>query len=346
MSALTMRSNTAAVYGSNNMKVSGISRIISAICAVLFYGMAILFCSHGKEAASRTYIALSEPFDSSRAEVIFREEGTFADPIGFCFWGDREAVTLHCAATGSHVVVNQTVLSGNPGLMDAPSLWQGECYLDSETAWNLFSTEECREQTVSIQDVIYKAVGTISAWEPTMVSIAGSADGSALEYCVLAVTPEKGKLAAQQFLLRWDLAGTVISFYPLWVLVRNLLLIVPGIVTCHLFFHGRKLYKANPGIQCPRSILEMLAGAFLLLLVLSNILYLPDMFPSRRSDFSFWGNWWAEQRENLQNILMTPVGLMHLQMMLNMVKSILSSTAAIFLTLWTFRRRNNADTAD
>ena len=51
-------------------------------------------------------------------------------------------------------------------------------------------------------------------------------------------------------------------------------------------------------------------------------------------------------RENLENVLMTPVGLMHLQMMLNMVKSILSSTAAIFLTLWTFRRRNNADTAD
>ena len=51
------------------------------------------------------------------------------------------------------------------------------------------------------------------------------------------------------------------------------------------------------------------------------------------------GRWWDGQWKNLQTVLRTPMSEAHLQMMLDMVKSIGFSTAALLLFLWTFRRQ-------
>lgn len=328
-----------AGYGWNSMRIK---KILLILLTVILYICAVLFCLSAKEAANRTYLLLSEPIDAVRAEDIFIQELALADSIGFCFWGERENQWISCKETGGIVEVKQVLLFGNPGLLDAEELnWQTGCFLDEATALTLFGTSDCSEQTVWYHDRAYRAFDTISATQPTMLAIAEASDGSVLNRCVLDVSAETGKQSDQQFLLRWGLAGEVIDYYPLWVAVYDFLLILPLYLTFKFYFFGRRRTQS-----WGKRMILLLIMICLLVLLGSRIRFLPDMFPSRWSDFSFWGNWWGEQKKNFQLVLRTPMGELHLQMMLDMVKSILSSTAAFLIAAWTRRRQRYADTAD
>lgn len=317
-------------------------KILLILAAVMLYGAGVFCCQSAKEDANRTYLLLSEPIDAARAETIFIQEAALTDSVSFCFWGEQVNQWLSCKETGGVAEVTQVLLSGNPGLLGAAEItWQEGCFLDEATAQRLFGTADCSEQTAWHGDRPYRVFGTISATRSTMLVVAKEADGAVLNRCVLNVTTEKGQQTARQFLLRWGLQGELIDFYPLWVAVYDFLLILPGILVFHFYFYG----KSRTRSRGKRGILLLVAIGLLMFLG-SRFLFLPDMFPSRWSDFSFWGSWWRGQQENFQLVLATPMGQRHLQMLLNMVKSILSSTASILLTLWTFRRQTYANTAD
>ena len=317
-------------------------KLLRILSAVILYGFGIFFCHSAREAAGFTYLLLSEPIDASRAEDIFTREAALADPAGFCFWGERKARWVSCEETGGTGKVTQILLSGNPGLLDASALtWREGCFLDEATAQNLFGTSDCSEQTVWCDGRPYRVLKSLSAARPTMLAAAKEADGAVLNRCVLSVPAEKGRQAAQQFLLRWDLQGERIEFYSLWVAVYDFLLVLPGILVLQLFFGGRNHIQNRK-----KETAFLLTTICILLFLCSRLLFLPGMFPSRWSDFSFWGRWWEGQCKNFQLAIRTPMGEHLLQMMLDMVKSILSSTAALLLILWTFRRHTDADTAD
>ena len=249
---------------------------------------------------------------------------------------------MSCKETGCVAEVLQVFVFGNPGLLDAGELtWCSGCYLDDATALTLFGTSDCSEQTVWYHDRAYRTYDTISATRPTMLTIAEASDGLVLNRCVLNVSAETGKQSAQQFLLRWGLAGEVIDYYALWVAVYDYLLLLLLYLTLKLYFCGKKRIRSRG-----KRIILLLIMICSLVLLGSRMRFLPDMFPSRWSEFSFWGNWWGEQSLNFQLVLRTPMGDRHLKMMMDMVKSILSSTAAILLTVWTLRRQRYADTAD
>lgn len=319
-----------------------IRKILLILVTVILYVCAVLFCLSAKEDAGRTYLLLSDQIDVTRAEDTFSKEAAFEESIGFCFWGEQKNQRLNCKETGGIAEVTGVLLSGNPGLLDAEELtWQEGCFLDEATAQILFGTTDCSQQTAWHDDRPYRVLGTISATKPTMLAVAEESDGLILNRCVLDVPVETGKQTAQQFQLRWGLAGELIDFYPLWVAVYDFLLILPGILIFQIFFFVRNCNQS----WGKRTVL-LLITICLLIFLGSRIRFLPDMVPSRWSDFSFWGNWWEGQRQNFQLVLCTPMGERYLQMMMNMVKSIGSSTAAILLTLWNLRRQNHADTAD
>lgn len=329
----------AAGYGWNNMRIR---KILLILTAVILYGCAVLFCRSAKEDANRTYLLLSEPIGAARAEDIFIREAALPDSVGFCFWGEEKNQWVSCKETGGVAEVTAVLLSGNLGLLDAEKLtWQEGCFLDESTAQRLFGTADCSEQSAWHDDRPYRVLGTIPATQPTRIAVAEESDGLVLNRCVLDVTAETGQQTVQQFLLRWGLQGECVDFYPLWVAVYNFLLIPPLFLILGIFFRGRKQNQSRV-----RQIILFLTTPYLLVFLGSRILFLPDMFPSRWSDFSFWGNWLEAQKENIQLVLLTPMGERHLQMLLNMVKSILSTTAAALLTLWTFRRQTYANTAD
>ena len=204
-----------AESGWNSMRMK---KVLLIVLSVILYVCAVLFCLSAKEAANLTYLLLSEPIDAARAEDIFTQETELVDSIGFCFWGERENQWVSCKETGCVAEVLQVFVFGNPGLLDAGELtWRSGCYLDDATALTLFGTSDCAEQTVWYHDRAYRTYDTISATRPTMLAIAEASDGLVLSRCVLNVSAETGKQSAQQFLLRWGLAGEVIDYYALWV---------------------------------------------------------------------------------------------------------------------------------
>lgn len=305
------------------------------LAVAALYAAGWFFCQGAKEGANLTYLVLSRSIDAAAAEEIFRQEQALEDPVGFCFWGEAEAKTVICQETGGTAQVTCVFLSGNPGVMGAGDLaWQEGCLLDEATARQLFGTSQCGGQILRRGDTPYSVLRTISSALPTMLTVAERKDGAVLNRCVLSVPAENGKQAAEQFMLRWGLQGEVIDFYTLWVFLHNFLLLIPGIF---LLSKAREMKK--------RPILRIAAGLLLLFLG-SRIILLPGMLPSRWSDFSFWGSALEAQVENFYRLLLPPMGERQLQMMLDMVKSILSSTAAGFLALWVFGRQTYADTAD
>ena len=170
---------------------------------------------------------------------------------------------------------------------------------------------------------------------------------------MLALPAENGKTLGEQFLLRWGLAGTVMDFYPMLALTGNLLLLFPAIlllrVCCRLGKDWRKLSLGGIVDQLPllgRAVLALGLAVGTFWLLAKRLVIPPDMIPSRWSDFSFWGKWLNEQKRNFFQILFTPLGSEQLQMLLNMVKSMVASTASAILALWPVRRSGNADIAD
>lgn len=319
-----------------------IRKILLILAAVMLYGFGIFFCHLARDDANLTYLLLTQPIDAARAEDIFTQEAVLTDSVGFCFWGEQKTQWVSCKDTGGIAEVTQVLLSGNPGLLDASILtWQEGCFLDEATAQKLFGTADCSEQTAWQDDRPYRVFGTVSATQPTMLAVAEASHGAVLNRCVLNVPAETGQQTAQQFLLRWGLTGELIDFYPLWVAVYDFLLIPPLFLILRTFFSGRKRIQSRA-----RRIILLVTTICLLIFLGSKIILLPDMLPSRWSDFSFWGTWWKGQQKNFQLVLVTSMGERYLQMLLDMVKSILSTTAATLLTLWTFRRRIYANTAD
>lgn len=334
----------AAGCGWNNMTVR---KCLQIGLTVILYGVAVHSCLLAKETANLTCLQLSEPIDAARAQEIFTQEAELPESVGFCFWGESNSQVVSCKETGVTTEVNTVLIFGNPALLDAGGLsWQEGCYLDEDSAYDLFGTTDCLNQTIIFHDRRYRVLGTIPALQPTMLAVAKETDGALLNRCVLSIPAGQGKQAASQFLIRWGLQGQWMDFYTLWVAVYNSLLILPGILLLRVFYWGIRQVRDGQFSKRIRYSVLSLASAGILILLFNHIIIPDDMIPSRWSDFSFWGDYWDAQLDNLQRILQTPLGERHLQMMVNMVKSILSSMVALLLSLWTFRRQTNADTAD
>lgn len=200
------------------------------LIAAALYLWAAFICQSAKEDANLTYIVLSQSIDATVAEEIFEQETLLEDSIGFCFWGEAATQMVSCKETSGIAEVTQVLLSGNPGLMGAGVLtWQDGCLIDESTAEKLFGTADCGGQTLWKGDMPYRVFGTISTFQPTMLTIAAEKDGAVLNRSVLSVPAEQGAQIASQFLMRWGLQGEMIDFYPLWVAVHNLLMLLPGI---------------------------------------------------------------------------------------------------------------------
>lgn len=334
----------AAGYGWIKMSIK---KILQFSAIVIFYGLAAFFCDSAEEAANRTYLLLVEPIGSVQAENIFTQEAALSDSMGFCFWGEADTAYLSCNSTGGVAEVKQFLLSGNPELLGVGVLaWQEGCFLDQKTAHSLFGTDDCNAQTILLGSRQYPVLGTLPAVQPMILRTAETADGAVLNRCVLAAPAENGTGTASQFMIRWGLQGSTIDFFPLWTVTFNMLLTLPTFMLLHFAVYGiRKVRNiAFPGRI--KYLLLLIALIGMLFGIWKQIIILPDMIPNRWSDFSFWGRWWDEQWKNFQMVLRTPMSEGHLQMMLDMVKSILSSTAAMLLSMWTFRRQTDEDTAD
>lgn len=307
------------------------------LLAVGFYALAVFFCRAAEPEANKSRFLLNQSIDAATAESIFARELSLPEPVGFCFWGENGVQRVSCSETGGSAKVTQVCLSGNSELLDAGVLaWQAGCLLDTETARILFGTADCGEQDLLLKGKTYRVLGTFSALQPTLVTVAEEGNGAVLNRCILSIPGTQSGQTGENFLLRHDLQGTAMDTYSLWMLLRNWLVLCPLLLVLADFCRNLK----------KRSWLSLTVEGIFALILFSQIQIPTNFLPSRWSGFSFWGTLWNAQKENWYRLLLTSMGQQHLQMMRNMVKSILSSTAAFFLAVWTLRRERYADPAD
>ncbi len=324
------------------------------LLAIALYMSAVFFSRAAHKQLQYTHIVLDSGIQGADVEQIQRQEWEGEEPIGFCFWGEKPQQMVTCRETGGVAMVTQILLAGNPGLMDAASLaWQEGCLVDKETAENLFGTASVGSQILWHSNRPYPVLGIVDSPRPTMVLMAGPED--TLDRLVLSLPPEKGDAVGSKCMLRWGIQGTILDFFLLWSLVNNLLLLFPVMLMVRLCAYLAKDWRTITvdgilygGQWCllGKLTLAVVIAVGILLLLFSKIIIPKDMIPSQWSDFSFWERWWESEKENAVQILFTPLGNGQLQMLTNMVKSVVANMAACLVLLWPTRRTFHADLAD
>ncbi len=324
------------------------------ILAAALYLVSLGACFRAAGVPERMEVLLARGVDAAAGERIFAGEAEVEAPVGFCLWGSAGKKTVSCQETGRYAQVEVELAAGNPELLNAGALcWREGCLIDRATAQALFGTEVCQEQRLRLGDRELPVLGVISAARPTLIALAEEKDGEILNHCVLALPAAAGEGKCQEFLVRWGLNGRVLDEFFLWTLMRNLLLLFPAIV---LLRAGGWLGRGWRALSLSRLWEQRrLFGRVLLALGLTaatvcflgrQLLLPPDLLPSRWSDFSHWGNWWAGQKEAVLEVLLTPPSGSQLQIRLDMIKSMVCSTAAALLALWAVRRERNGNPFD
>lgn len=329
--------------------------ILLAAAAVL-YTFGVVFCQRAEENMGLTHVLLSQSVDRGAAERIVTVEAEEEAPIRFCFWGQTGEETVSCPINGARAAGNGTLLAGYPELMGAGSLsWQKGCFMDENTARTLFGTTRCGSQVISWNGEEYPVLDTVSGALPRLLRLVKESDGSVLDRCALSLPAEQGRVQGEAFLLRHGLQGKLLDYYPLWAVTKNLRLLFPGLLLLTAWAWLRKGWRSlsisgiRGGEQIPlllKTILSLGLTAATIWLLGRQVVIPSDMIPSRWSDFSFWGTWWDRQKENFFLLLSTAPGREQLQMMGNMVKSMICTTAAFGLSVQSVRGVHHADIAD
>ncbi len=333
------------------------SRIVTVtkmLLAAAMYLMAVLFGIAANKDLQYTHVVLDRGISDLDAGRIQQQEWEEEEPVGLCFWGEKQEQLVTCLETGGAAVVMQIPMAGNPELMEAGILtFQRGCLVDEQTAYDLFGTTQVGSQVLWHDGKSYPVLGTVEAPRRTMVMMA---DGdSEMNRLVLALSPEAGTMAGPQCLIRWGVSGTVLDSTFIWSLLHNLLLIFPGIfviILCNYLASGWRELTMD-GILYGQQLKSWVKVIFavtvalgMLLILACQIVIPKDMIPTKWSDFGFWQRWWESEKENAIRLLFTPLGNGQLKILLNMVKSAVTNIAACVVLLWPTRRGTYADTSD
>ena len=333
----------APEYGFNNMRK--ITKILLLLLAMVLYLTGLLGILETRTQAETIYIQLKQTIPFGVAEKIMMEEAKQEAPLCVCFWKQGNPVSVSCRETGKQNTSREVILCGNAGLLSAgPLNFQNGCMIDPNTSRLLFGTEICGGQRIHISDNDYPVLGTVKTLESTIFRTAEV--GDSLDRIILLGSPEK----AQQFLIRWELHGEQLGFYPIWALAADCGILLPLVLLiAFCVYLGSKKGKISCSLQKTGIIVILFAG----LLLLGKYLVIPEeMIPAKWSDFSFWSRLWADQRKNFLSIAFTSLGNRQLQMMFGMVKSIICYLLSSMLVIIALmiksidRRQVHADSAD
>ncbi len=333
---------------------SRIVTVLKLLLAAVMYLLAVLFGIAANKDLQYTQVVLDRGISGIDAGRIQQQEWEEEEPVGFCFWGEKQEQLVTCLETGGAAVVMQICMAGNPELMETGILtFQKGCLVDEQTAQDLFGTTQVGSQVLWHNGKSYPVLGTVEAPRQTVVMMA--AGDSEMNRLVLALSPEVGTVAGPQCLIRWGVSGTVLDSTFIWSLLHNLLLLFPGILVtmlCTYLASGwRKLtldgILYGQQLKLWVKVILALTIALGMLLVLACQIVIPKaMIPTKWSDFGFWQRWWETEKENAVRLLFTPLGNGQLQILLNMVKSAVTNIAACVVLLWPVRRGRYADTSD
>ncbi|WP_283684237.1 hypothetical protein [Parablautia sp. Marseille-Q6255] len=301
----------------------------------LFFLLAVRFCTAARRYSDTAVILLEgQALDTKQAAGLCEQEKE--QEQGFCFWGEQDAAQLVCRETGGMGTVKTVLTQGNPELI-VPGIgmlaYQDRgCFVDAQTAQELFGTQQAAGQTVWCDERAYTVCGVVESLDRIMIRQAAEEDGPVLHMVSVYLTQSgSGSGEAQQFLIRSGLDGKVMDTGFLNAAAQDLLLLLPlllgvwlvsllaGQIRCSTRTAQRLLYAAG----------TLGAAAVICFFVFRHLQIPADMIPTKWSDFSFWEQWWEKQRENLLLIFRTAKGEAQLTMLWNLGLGMLCNLCAV-----------------
>lgn len=313
--------------------------LAGVIFTAAFFVLAVRFGTEAQTYADSVVVLLDgEPLDGEQAAMLCGQEPESGEQAGFCFWGEENKTELFCRETGGAGVVNTILVQGNPELIVSGigtlAYQEHGCFLDAQTSTQLFGTQQAKGQTVWCGDQPYTVCGTVESMDRIMIRQASEADGAVLDMLSLYLTENSGGSSgsAQQFLIRYGLSGKVMDTQFLSAAAQNMLLLLPLILGIWLIRLLAVQAADADGLwyRAAYAAGALFACAAVLYFVIRRIEIPPDMIPTKWSDFSFWEQWWENQRENLLLIFRTAKGEAQLTMLWNMSLSMICSVCAAF----------------
>ncbi|RKJ51920.1 hypothetical protein D7Y05_02445 [bacterium 1XD42-54] len=324
--------------------------------AVLFfimggcYFLAVLCLGRVQKTSGIITVMLEgSPLSGKEAQEILTREEEQEDFVQSCFWGELPGVELVCRETAKISRTLAIVTKGNPELVMSGTVslqWQEDgCFLDTQTAEELFGTQQAAGQRLWCEEKSYTVCGTFDSLRRVMVRQAEPQDGACLDTISLH-TPKEETLeavwsiqvakssagSAEQFLMRNALTGEVAEFTLPGVVAGDLLLILPLFLAATIFYFflksGKKASARGEKWFCFVAAFAVMAAALWLILQYWRIPQ--DMIPSKWSDFTFWSDWWNRQRQNLLRILGSAQGEMQLMLLWNLLVSFVANLIALF----------------
>lgn len=323
-------------------------RIMKITAAVILFSLSLHEQSVNWSGTDTVTVFLTEPLERDRAEEICTREAEGENGVTVCFWQEQPEAEILCRETGQNCRVRQLFTEGNTELLfpEAALLtWLQEgCYLDVKTAVELLGAEAsggsfdaeqsgkllgagaAKGQIIWGGENSFTVKGTVRSEERLMVCPAQTKGELMFSTLTLGFSDD-GNLRgqAEQFLMRNGLSGKTVELTFLKSLLHNLLLLFPTILIIKQIFYLLKKSKK----LCFLAAAGM-AVLFLWLLA-KNIWISEDMIPTRWSDFSFWESWWQGEKENLLQIIRSPMGAAHLNLLFRMGKTFVYGLGAIFL---------------
>lgn len=293
---------------------TGITRICLVLAAVLCYYFGVKTClSMEKNGAAVIYLSASYP-NRTAAEEILEDCRNGENPVDVCFYWDGGLQSVENENYGRSSRVLVAGLTGDASLYH----WRGGalaqedrigCIIDRETALELFGSERCTGSTVTLGETDYE-IRRIVPWSQRVMLIHPT-DKDAV-YTRAFVRPRKGENlqnAARRFLMSYGLSGSLVDDRWLGIMAAAALLLFPAGLAAAFFKAVGERRKAAGEHTREYWLwlgISVLAAGVLLVFIYRNFRISSEWLPDKWSDFGFWTEKIAKERENLGLYLMLP----------------------------------------
>lgn len=208
--------------------------------AILLYLAAIRYSVLAQgQAGTVTALLHDAKLSAKQAQEICRQEAEQENANYLCFWGEQPDIVAECRDTGKSSTVNMVLAQGSYELVmegaGALAWEENGCLIDTATAAKLFGTEQADGQKLWCNDRESTVCGTFTSLRPMLIRRAEAGDGDILGMVSAAGGRQESSgtgnpltsEAMAQLLMRYGLAGDVVSFLFLCDFVHTLLLILP-----------------------------------------------------------------------------------------------------------------------
>lgn len=327
--------------GKKRQGLGAAGKILLILAAALCYFAAVkTYFSMEKNEVATVYLSASYPGRDAVQAILenCQEDGEITD---VCFYWDGGVQTVENPGYVRQAQVQVTGLTGDASLYD----WRGAslgdedregCVIDRETALELFGTENCVGNTLTLGEESY-TVRRVTDWGQHVLLIHPT-DRECV-YSRVFIRPQKGETkenAASRFLMGYGLSGSLVDDDWLDQTALASLALFPAAALLGFWRFAEEKRKGGAKRTLGYYLwlgAEVLAAAAVLFAVIKCVQIPADWIPDKWSNFRFWGEKLSQERENLGWYLMLPKTVPQAERLMQAVRCMAGGAGSVLLLL-------------